>query len=51
VDAGYTSAEHLVSSRVDYNFDLVGPVIPDPSWQAKAGQGFDLVVCQDSFSL
>jgi transposase len=42
VDAGYTSAEHLVSSRTDYRLDLVGPVIPDPSWQAKADQGFDL---------
>ena len=42
VDAGYTSADHLVNSRTDYDFDLVGPVMPDSSWQAKAGQGFDI---------
>jgi len=42
VDAGYTSADHLVSSHTDYHLDLMGPVMPDSSWQAKAGQGFDI---------
>src|SRR5512143_1425762 len=42
VDAGYVDAELLVSSQKDYAIEVVGPVRPDVSWQAKAGQGFDL---------
>lgn len=42
VDSGYTDAELLVTSRTQYNIDLVGPVAADGSWQAKAAQGFDL---------
>lgn len=41
VDAGYTDAEGLVSSQRDYGITLMGPVAADPSWQAKAGEGFD----------
>src|SRR6266516_5238955 len=41
VDAGYTDAEGLVSSQRDYGITLMGPVATDPSWQAKAGEGFD----------
>ena len=41
VDAGYTDAEGLVSSQRDYGISLMGPVAQDPSWQAKAGEGFD----------
>ncbi len=41
VDAGYTDAEGLVSSQRDYGVTLLGPVAADPSWQAKAGEGFD----------
>jgi transposase len=41
LDSGYISAEHIVDSRTDHDIELVGPVLPDPSWQAKAGQGFD----------
>ncbi len=41
VDAGYTDAEGLVSSQPDYGITLMGPVAADPSWQAKAGEGFD----------
>jgi transposase len=41
VDAGYTDAEGLVSSRQEYGVTLLGPVAADPSWQAKAGEGFD----------
>ena len=42
VDTSYVKAEYIVSSRSDYQIDLVGPVPPDSSWQAQAGQGFDL---------
>jgi transposase len=41
VDAGYTDAEGLVSSQQAYGVTLLGPVAADPSWQAKAGEGFD----------
>jgi transposase len=41
VDAGYTDAEGLVSSQRDYGITLLGPVAADPSWQAKAAEGFD----------
>ena len=42
VDAGYVSSDVLASSDDLYAIDLVGPVRPDTSWQAKAGQGFDI---------
>ena len=42
VDSAYPDAELLVSSRVTHALDLVGPVHRDTSWQAQAGQGFDL---------
>jgi transposase len=41
VDAGYTRAAHLVTSRTDHGIDLVGPVAVDARWQARAGMGFD----------
>ncbi len=41
VDTGYVDAELLVSSQQDYGIKLVGPVLSDNSWQAKAGKGFD----------
>lgn len=41
VDAVYTDAEGLVSSQRDYGVTLLGPVAADPSWQVKAGEGFD----------
>jgi len=41
VDAGYTNAEGLVSSQQDYGITLLGPVAADPSWQAKAAEGFE----------
>jgi transposase len=40
VDAGYVSADHLLSSQSEYGIDLLGPVANDPSWQATAGRGF-----------
>ena len=42
LDAGYVDAKLLVDSRVQYGVELIGPALPDSSWQAKAGQGFDL---------
>ena len=40
VDAGYLSADLLVSSHADHGVDLVGPMPGDTSWQATAKQGF-----------
>jgi transposase len=39
VDAGYVTAERLVDSQRE-KIDLIGPVPPEPGWQAKAGEGF-----------
>ncbi len=41
VDAGYTSASKLLESQENHGIDLVGPVLPDSSWQARAGQGYN----------
>ncbi len=41
VDTGYVDAELLVSSQQDYGIKLLGPVLSDNSWQAKADNGFD----------
>ncbi len=41
-DAGYVDAELLVASQSKHNIELLGPVRPDVSWQAKADQGFDI---------
>jgi transposase len=41
MDTGYVDGPHLVSSQQDYGIELLGPVTVDPSWQAKARQGFD----------
>jgi transposase len=40
VDAGYVTAEHLVEGGRKYGIDLIGPIVKDPSWQAKEGKGF-----------
>ena len=42
VDSGYVDAQLLVSSQQDSGIRLVGPVLADNSWQAKAGKGFDV---------
>lgn len=42
LDAGYIDARNLVESQSEYGVDLIGPVREDPSWQARAGEGFDL---------
>jgi transposase len=41
VDAGYVSADHLVTSRSQHDIDLIAPAPTGPSWQAQAAQGFD----------
>ena len=41
VDKGYTGAQALLDSQRDYGVTLMGPVAEDPSWQARAGEGFD----------
>jgi transposase len=41
VDNGYVDAGKLVDSQDRYGVDLVGPVLPDSTWQAQAGKGFD----------
>jgi transposase len=35
VDAGYVSADHLVTSRQRHGIDLIGPTRKDPSWQHR----------------
>lgn len=45
VDAGYTSAQNLVSSQ-KYHVDLLGPAYPDCAWQAQAKAGFDMAAFQ-----
>lgn len=42
VDMADVDAQHLVTSHTDHGIDLVGPVPADVSWQAQAGQGFDI---------
>src|SRR5262249_54304618 len=41
VDKGYTDAHVLVESQREYGVTIVGEVAEDPSWQARAGPGFD----------
>lgn len=41
-DAGYIDAELLVDSRDQHAIELLGPVRPDVSWQAKDNKGFDI---------
>jgi transposase len=40
VDCGYMTADHLLTSQSEHGIDLVGPVAPDRSWQARADDGF-----------
>lgn len=41
VHKGYTDAHVLVESQREYGVTIVGSVAEDPSWQARAGEGFD----------
>jgi transposase len=40
VDAGYVDADLLIDAQAAHGIELVGPVRPDTSWQAQAGQGY-----------
>jgi transposase len=42
VDTAYVGSDWLVASQQNYGVDLLGPVHPDTTWQAQAGQGFDI---------
>lgn len=42
LDAGYVDADELVTSQTTHQVKLLGPLQPDTSWPAQAGQGFDL---------
>lgn len=42
VDAGYVTAEHLVTSQQTHQINLLGPVMPDTSGQAQAPDRFDV---------
>jgi transposase len=42
VDAGYVASETLVSSAHTHGIRVIGPLLPDSTWQARAGQGFDI---------
>lgn len=39
VDTGYVTSDHLVRSH-HHGIDLLGPVLEDQSWQARAKEGF-----------
>lgn len=41
VDAGYTDLDSIVTLSDDYQVEVVGPLQPRSSWQAKANQGYD----------
>lgn len=42
LDSGYVDADVLVKSQHNLDLEIIGPMRPDSSWQAKAGQGYDL---------
>ncbi len=42
VDTGYVAGHHLVSSQEKHGIDLLGPIQPDASWQAKQADAFDI---------
>jgi len=42
VDAGYVDSNLIVTSRKQYQVDLVGPVRPNVSWQAKTPGSYDI---------
>jgi len=41
-DAAYLSVDNLLNAQHTHGIDLIGPVGGGGSWQAKAGQGFDV---------
>lgn len=41
VDTGYVDAKILAESQQRYHVDLLGPVMPDLTWQTREQKGFD----------
>jgi transposase len=41
VDAGYVTADNLVTSQRERQIDLLGPAAPDRSWQARSEDGLE----------
>lgn len=42
VDTAYIDAPELVNSKQTHDIELIGPVLPDSSWQALSPDGLDL---------
>jgi transposase len=42
VDSGYVAADVLVACQQEPAIDLVGPALPDSSWQAQTPEGLDV---------
>ena len=42
IDAGYLDADLLLDTGAEHGVELISPIRPDASWQAKAGQGYDI---------
>jgi transposase len=47
IDQGYMNIRHVVIAENSYGIQTIGRPMPDSSWQARAGKGFDL----SSFSI
>ena len=41
VDSGYIAAHHIVEAQTQHGVELLGPIQPDSSWQAKNPDAFD----------
>jgi transposase len=41
MDTGYVDGEHLVTSAKRYGVDLIGPVAPNGTWQARNTEAYD----------
>jgi transposase len=41
MDTGYIDGEHLTTSEKCYGVELIGPVAPNTTWQAKDPQAYD----------
>jgi len=42
VDTGYVDSELFINSAEEYHLDLIGPMRPNGSWQAKVEEAYDL---------
>jgi transposase len=41
LDAGYVTAQHLLHGADVHGIEVIGPALPDTSWQANTPEGFD----------